>query len=106
MIDLSAAASPIVVNVKRASLHRGDRRGWEVNFVFHRLVMIRELKLRMIDTVELPEHPDEIGLAAKHLSDNDAGAVAQSLPSKMLAGEDALSLDKLFVEFREWQLGW
>src|SRR5204863_7471126 len=65
MIDLPAAAPPILMNVKRVSLHGGDGRRRQVNFVFHRLTVICELQLRMIDAVELPKHPDEIGLSAK-----------------------------------------
>src|SRR5581483_556608 len=99
-IDLAATASPIFVNVKGASLHRAYGWWWQVDFVFHRLPMIRKLKLRMIDTVELPEHPNEVGLTAKHLANNDTRTVAQRLPSKMFASEDALGLDKLLVEFR------
>src|SRR5262249_3563004 len=100
MVDLSAAAASILMNVERAALHAGNRRRRQVDFVFHRLTVIGELKLRMIDAVEFPEHSDEIGLPAKHLPDNDTCAVAQRLPSKMLAGEDALSFYKLLVEFR------
>src|SRR5262249_12625466 len=106
MIDLPPAAPAIFVNVQRAPLHAGNRRRWQIDFVFHRLTVIRKLKLRMIDAVEFPEHPDEIGLAAKHLTDNDTRAVAQRLPSKVLAGEDALSLHKFLIKLRQRQFSW
>jgi len=63
MIDLPTAASPILVNVKRVSLHGGDGGGGRLISLFHRLTVICELQLRMIDAVELPKHPDEIGLS-------------------------------------------
>src|SRR5215510_5005301 len=65
MINLTSGTPAIFVNVHRASLHAGDRRWWQVDFVFHRLTMIRELQLRMIDAVEFPKHSNEIGLTTK-----------------------------------------
>jgi hypothetical protein len=102
MVDLPAAASLIFVNVKRASLHGGDGRRREVNFVFHRLTVICELQLRMINAVKLPKHTEEIGLTAKQLPDNDARTVSKGSPSKMFTGKDALSFDKLLIKLRKW----
>src|SRR4030095_532167 len=106
MVDLPSAAPSIFVNVKRASLHGSNRRRRQTDFVFHRLTMIGELKLRMINAVEFPKHPDEIGLTAKQLAHNDARTVSKSFPSKMFTGKDALGFDKLLVNCRQRQLGW
>jgi hypothetical protein len=76
MIDLTSAASAICVNVHRASLHAGNGRRWQIDFVFHRLTVIRKLKFWIVHAVELPEHSDEIGLPAQQLADNDTRAVA------------------------------
>ena len=106
MIDLSSASSAILVNVHRASLHAGNGRRWQADFVFYRLTVIGQLEFRVIYAVELPKHSDKIGLAAKQLTGHDTCAVAQRLPAQMLAGKDALRLDKFLVKLRKWQPGW
>src|SRR5438128_11158212 len=66
MINLPAVASSIFVNVKPPLLRSGNRRRRQTDFVFYPPTVIGELELRTIHVVELPQHPDEIGLSAKH----------------------------------------
>src|SRR5215510_4405386 len=62
MINLTSGTSAIFVNVHRSSLHAGDRRWWQVDFVFHRLTMIGKLEFGIVHAVELPKHSDKISL--------------------------------------------
>jgi len=100
MIDLPAGASSIFVNVKPLVLRSGNRRRRQTDFVFYPSTVIGELELRTIHAVELPQHPDEIGLSAKQFSDDNSRALAQRRPAQIFTGEHALAFHKFLVKFR------
>src|SRR5216110_1421574 len=104
MIDLPAAPSTTLVDVKRASLDRGSRWRRQTDFVLHWLPVIGELQVGAIDTVKFPDHSQEIRLPPKQVSHNDCCALAQPRPAKMFSREHALGLDEFVVKFRERQL--
>src|SRR5213079_3576689 len=91
MINLPAVASSIFVNVKPPLLRSGNRRRRQTDFVFYPPTVIGELELRTIHVVELPQHPDEIGLSAKQFPDDNSRALAQRRPAKVFTGEHALA---------------
>src|SRR5436190_405410 len=94
MIDLPAAASPILVNVKRASLHGGDERGRQIDFVFHRLMVICELQLRMLTTSGISRHQSRTTL---NRSRSQAGS-AMILTATDISSERANSNASKFFE--------
>src|SRR5262245_6818586 len=106
MIDLPSGASTVRVNVKLVPVNVGSRWGWQIDFVFYRLLMIGQLQVGPIDTVKFPNHSQEICLSTKQLSDDDSGALPQRRPSQMFEGEDSLRLDELLVKVREGQIRW
>lgn len=99
MINLPAVASSIFVNVKPLVLRSGNRRRWQTDFVFYPPTVIGELELGTIHAVELPQHPDEIGLSAKQFPDDNSRALAQRGPAQILTGEHALAFHKFLVKF-------
>ena len=103
-IDLPAAASTTLVNVKRVSFDCGSRWRRQTDLVLHWLAMIGELQVGAIDAVKLPNHSQKVCLPTKQVPHNDSCALAHCRPAKMFAREDALSFDELLVEFRERQL--
>src|SRR5437762_1210652 len=105
MINLPAVASSIFVNVKPSLLRSGNRRRRQTDFVCYPPTVIGEVELRTIHAVELPQHPDEIGLSAKQFSDDNSRALAQRRPAQIFTGEHALAFHKFLVKFRERQLG-
>ena len=64
------------------------------------------MEFRVVYAVELPKHPDKIGLTTKQLAGNDTRAIAQRGPAQVLARKHALRIDEFFVKFRQWQFGW
>src|SRR5437660_12200138 len=82
-IDLPAAASTTLVNVKRVSFDCGSRWRRQTDLVLRWLAMIGELQVGAIDAVKLPNHSQEIGLSAKQVPHNDSRALSQPLPAKM-----------------------
>src|SRR5215470_4513886 len=106
MIDLPAAAPSIFMDVKSASLNGGNRRRWQVDFVFHRLTMIGKLEFGIVHAVELPNHSDKISLPPKQFANNETCALAHRRPAQMFVREHALRFDQLFVKLGQRQLGW
>ena len=100
MINLPAVAPSIFVNVKPPVLHGGNRRWRQTDFVFYPPTVIGELELRTIHAVELPQHPDEIGLSAKQFPDDNSRALAQRRPAQIFTGQHALAFHKFLVKFR------
>lgn len=71
------------------------------HLVADRPLVIGELQARVIDTVELPKHIDEVGLTAQQMAGRDPGSGLQGPPAEVLLVEHCLSSDQLLVEL--WQ---
>src|SRR5438552_14399853 len=99
MINLPAGASSILVNVKASVPRSGNRRRRQTDFVFYPPTLIGELELRTIHAVELPQHPDEVGLSAKQFPGNNSRALVQRRPAQIFTGEHALAFHKFRVKF-------
>ena len=61
-------------------------------------LVLAVLPVGVVDLVELPDHPDEVGLPVQQLPGHDAGGLGQRRHAQVLAGQHRLGLDQLLVE--------
>src|SRR5207302_10259934 len=97
---LPAAAYWLLGNVTPRALRSGDGRPRQNDFVFYPPSVIGELELRTIHAVDLPQHPDQIGLSATQFPDDNSRALAQRRPAQIFTSEHALAFLKFLVKFR------
>ena len=65
--------------------------------------MVGEQHFRAVDTVQLEQAFDKIGLTAHQQAGRDAGHAANIVPIDVLAVDRTLGRDQLFIEFMQWQ---
>src|SRR6185369_9883374 len=68
--------------------------------------MVGHLEFGVVDTVELPQHLDEVGLSAHEMPGRERCGGFQGGPAEMLHVKYLLSLDQLFVELDKRESGW
>ena len=66
--------------------------------VGHGPVVVRELQVRVVHAIELPEHAHEIGLSVEQMRGGNFSCAFQRGPAQMFRVEDPLGRHQLFIE--------
>ena len=53
------------------------------NFVAHRLLMVSDLQLGVVNAVKFPQHPDKIGLTSQQASHRQTSSLSQRRKTKV-----------------------